>query len=128
MLSRAHTAPILFAFSRRTIAVNFTATYHAVRAFLPAMLTSGHGHIVRVLGLPSCHDTGVDHRLSFLQVATSSIMGYFCVSQLSACRGSLHPDPRPDIAGDSPLTADYVASKHALVGFLESLRLELDKK
>lgn len=50
--------------------------------------------------LPDMLDTGSGHIL-----ATGSIMSYLGISQLS----------------------DYVASKHALAGFIESLRYELDK-
>jgi hypothetical protein len=53
-------------------------------------------------------------------------MGYISISQLSECiEVPLSLSPQLMLIS---VTADYVASKHALVGFMESLRFELDKK
>jgi short-subunit dehydrogenase len=64
------------------VAVNLSSVLHATRAFLPGMLSRGHGHIVNV----------------------ASLAGRFA----------------------SPGTAVYTATKHAVVGFSESLHYDTE--
>lgn len=113
--------------------INLKSHFFTIQAFLPHMISQGKGHVV----------------------VTSSVMGYVGISQMSKCHPVQHALLVGHSANhlaislakrvapariavqrkvSSRLTlvwsdaGDYVATKHALVGLVESLRYELDKK
>lgn len=77
--------------------------YWTIKAFLPAMIERGTGHIVTV----------------------GSVLGLMGAAQMSESREQWGKGF--DVA-DSALTADYCASKSALLGMHDSLRFELDNR